>query len=123
MDNQSKNPRDSEYHKFRRTERKKKNAEQKDYIEARKEFYKATGIVFVKPDGWFEKAQQKIQEAGLNGNANQCIDENGNTIYHKLRNKLKTSKQKQYKKTYFKGSYDELWGNIDNLNTDNLPNI
>lgn len=51
----------------------------KDEIKARKEFYEEKGYVYAKPDGWFEKANQKIKKARLKNDSSKV--ENLNKQY------------------------------------------
>lgn len=112
-----------DYQKWRRAENKRKAEEFEDYVEAKKEFYKAKGYMFAKPEGWMEKANKKIEEQNLTGKTNQMFDDDGKPQFHKIRNKNKTHKQKQYKATYYKGDIDELWNNMDNMNPDELSKL
>jgi len=112
---------DKGYQVWLRADKKRREQEEKENIEARKEFYDEKGYWFARDPNWMENARKKIEEQGFDKDTLYGRNEDGSMSAHIIKKRFDT--KGKYKKTYYKGDMNELWGNIDRMSADEISEL
>ena len=115
------NHKDKGYQVWLRADRKRREKEEKENIEARNQFYKEKGYYYAKDPNWLDKAKEKIAEEGFDKDTLYGRNADGSMSAHMIKKRFNT--KEEHKKTYYKGDMNELWYNLDNLSADEVSEL